>query len=195
MPSKPDVSIRVVSALDEGFINVVRRILPESGFSSTRFVTKPEGVESGFRDPWLALEACRDSRLLGGVLAELHLDGTAHAVVPRMAAGDSRSTCCVLLNRLMQELAGRGINLITVYVSMEDAETPLYLADAGFRRTHDLQVMCAPTEAVARPANRQRWVIRSCPEPVSSTLRATFARTLVGTFDFPDLRIEAPIDR
>ncbi len=186
--------VRVLRSTDDGFADLVRWLLPDATIDDLLADSPTRDEEAEIGDRFLALEAHQNGRSSGGVLAQLHADGTAHCLPPRLQEGVPRSTSTRLLERMIEELVRRRILWVTAHVSPEDMEGQARLAEAEFSRTHDLLVLTAQTSSATGPGPAGGWLLRPYERKAQAELCAIFARTLIATRDFPDFGIDSPID-
>jgi GNAT superfamily N-acetyltransferase len=153
---------------------------------------------------------------------QIYPDRTAELILPTTATDGARSISPARLRRLCSELARREICLVTMYVPVEDTETQASAVAAGFHRTHDLLVLTCSTKMgqapdvhtpepvpfAAFPKTGQApgihasepvpfsvgdWRFRPYASTEHAALQAIFARTLIDSLDFPELRSTATV--
>jgi GNAT superfamily N-acetyltransferase len=140
---------------------------------------------------WLALEARQNGRFVGAAAARIYPDASADLVLPDRSANTDPSVVTVLLARLSAQLAGQHIRLVTAYLPVQAIGLHHSMAAAGFQRTHDLLVLASNPDSCTAEDPSGDWLFRTSQPPGDSALQTVFARSLIGSLDFPNLSTSA----
>jgi GNAT superfamily N-acetyltransferase len=185
-------SAEVVDADDDRFAELADWIASASdvGRSSTG-IHLPARMEANS----FAVQLPDDDTMVGGALVEVFADQTAQVGAVRLASGVEPTASEALFRRLAAESARRRARLVIIYAVREDASIQASLLAAGFRRTHDLLVMSAPTPSLAPGISQGDWSYRPYLRAAAVDFQQLFQRTQENTLDFPDLSTECPPEK
>jgi GNAT superfamily N-acetyltransferase len=162
--------------------------------------SQPRPDESELVGRWLGLEAHQNNRFVGAVATRIYTDGSADIAPPNMAADADPSVGIAMFGHLANQLARRQVRLVTIYLPVQATVLHRCVLAAGFQRAHDLLVLATP---IGRGSERMRagtfattddWAVVPCQPTGQPPLSAVFARTMVGSLDFPELRMDAPVE-